>query len=180
MFKVNRIILYIIIVVISFSCENKSTKKACNSGLYKKVENLIFGNEFVVKSEGFYSKTELKRYLTAIKNINDLKYKIIVASGGIDPDDYNIMNGCKHGGEIYYNIYQESAIFEEINKIDVQGEIDSFDKIFEANLDTFFNNSNMFSKKYFEENSTTAIALDISLIELEMYGVLFYHHPHCN
>jgi hypothetical protein len=90
------------------------------------------------------------------------------------------MNGCKHGGEIDYNIYQESAIFEEINKIDVQGEIDSFDKIFEANLDTFFNNSNMFSKKYFEENSTTAIALDISLIELEMYGVLFYHHPHCN
>lgn len=172
----------ILLAVINLlSCDNKSDFKedVCSSRIFNKVQDLIYANEYIVVTEDYYKSSEFDEYLNILDDLKDLKFKIIVASGGLNPDDLNLANGCKKGGEDYFKIYQSSAIFSLIEEISVEEEISDFDEIFNSYLKTSFSEEYLYTEKYFLENSTAKIAIDLSFVELEMYQILFYHYPHC-
>ncbi|PTB96004.1 hypothetical protein C9994_09295 [Marivirga lumbricoides] len=179
--KMKNILLVTLIISILLSCNNKEDLKndVCRSDIFNKVQNLINANEYIVNTEEYYSRQELKKYLNILKDINDLKYEIIVTSGGIKPENNELANGCKRGDDNYFGIYQRSDVFKLIEEIDIDGEINGLEEIFYSNLKRNFSDKYKYTQEYFLETSTTSIVLDISFIELEMYQVLFYHEPHC-
>lgn len=176
----NKVIVTIIFLTL-LSCTDKQTEKnvVCRSNIYNKVQDLINANEYIISTEEYYKKEDLQKYLKTLKKINDLKYEIIVASGGIIPETNELANGCKIGNENYFEIYQRSNVFKLIEEIDVDEEINGLEEIFYSNLKRSFSDNYTFTQEYFLETSTTSIVLEISFIELEMYQVLFYHEPHC-
>lgn len=174
-------ILITLLVTTLLSCSNNENLKndVCSSNIFNKVQNLINANEYIVQTEDYYRGQELQKYLDILKDISDLKYEIIVSSGGIKPENNELANGCELGNLNYFEIYKRSDIFKLVEEINIDGEIDSLEEIFYSNLKRNFNDEDRYTQKYFLNATTTSIILDISFIELEMYQILFYHQPHC-
>lgn len=148
----NSIVILVIFLII-LSCDNKSTSKedVCSSNLFKRVENLLLANEYIVNTEDYYRKPELKKYLNILKDIKDFKYEIIVASGGIKPENNELAYGCKKGDENYFEIYQSSAISSLVKEIDISEDVNSFDEIFNSNLIVNFNDKYLYTKSIFSK-----------------------------
>lgn len=169
-------------ILVIFSCNTRKNKKneICDSGLFLKLNGLVYTNEYIVNENIIYNIEEIKDYINIIKKLNNLKMDLITMSGGLSPEKLDIAYPCKYATSDYFLKFKNSDLLKAVKSHSSNSKDSEFESLFFSKLKrNFLEAKNDFSDYYFLNSTVEKIIIDLTIIELEMYEILFYHYPPC-